>query len=223
MKLKMGDDIQDLQLFEKRESKRDRYRRTGERLERRSRDGRGRDGRDGRRGEGRDGRRSDSKDGRRSDGKDGRRSDGKKRDYKARDSKKRDTRGRNNKNMDKISQILDMNPSELPTFDEKSFEKQEHAKKNAEKQSSRKREGGSKGGRRKQAENPFENVGRINIKGEGTTKAWYVGQDEDTMNMSKAEKKSVKAQNKKRSLDYLQDMSDLVMESFGKRKNRENK
>ena len=41
------------------------------------------------------------------------------------------------------------------------------------------------------------------------------------MNLSKSKKKSVKAQNKKRSLDYLQDMSDLVMESFGKRKNRE--
>ena len=71
----------------------------------------------------------------------------------------------------------------------------------------------------------FENVGRINIKGEGSTKAWYVGQDKDidTMNLTKKEKKNVKAQNKKRSLDYLQDMSDLVMESFGKRKNREKK
>ena len=67
----------------------------------------------------------------------------------------------------------------------------------------------------------FENVGRINIKGEGTTKAWYMGQeDKDTMNVSKAEKKAIKKENKKRSIDYLQDVSDLVMESFGKRKNR---
>ena len=68
----------------------------------------------------------------------------------------------------------------------------------------------------------FENVGRINIKGEGSTKSWYMGQEEDknTMNVSKAEKKAIKKENKKRSIDYLQDMSDLVMESFGKRKNR---
>jgi ATP-dependent RNA helicase DeaD len=75
----------------------------------------------------------------------------------------------------------------------------------------------------KRSSDQIENVGRINIKGEGSTKAWYVGEDSDTMNISKAEKKKVKAQNKKRSLDYLQDMSDLVMESFGKRKNREKK
>ena len=46
--------------------------------------------------------------------------------------------------------------------------------------------------------------------------------DSDTMNVSKSEKKSIKAENKKRSLDYLADVSDLVMESFGKRKNRGN-
>ncbi len=76
----------------------------------------------------------------------------------------------------------------------------------------------------------FENVGRINIKGEGSTKSWYMGQksdlpsvkreDKNTMNVSKAEKKAIRKENKKRSIDYLQDMSDLVMESFGKRKNR---
>ena len=76
----------------------------------------------------------------------------------------------------------------------------------------------------------FENVGRINIKGEGSTKSWYMGQESDlpsekredknTMNVSKAEKKAIRKENKKRSIDYLQDMSDLVMESFGKRKNR---
>ena len=73
------------------------------------------------------------------------------------------------------------------------------------------------------AADAFENVGRINIRGEGSTKAWYVGEDNNTMNLSRSERKAVKAQNKKRSLDYLQDMSDLVMESFGKRKNREKK
>ena len=68
------------------------------------------------------------------------------------------------------------------------------------------------------ASDAFENVGRISIKGEGSTKAWYVGEDSNTMNMSRSERKAEKARNKKRSLDYLQDMSDLVMESFGKRK-----
>ncbi len=116
MKLKMGADIEDLQLFEKKESKRDRYRRTGERLKRLERE------------EGKRERHSDWKD----------------------DRKK-----------------------------------------------------------------------RSHIKGEGSTKAWYMGEDANTMNMSRAEKKNLKARNKKRSLDYLQDVGDLVMESFGKRKSRE--
>jgi len=64
----------------------------------------------------------------------------------------------------------------------------------------------------------FENVGRLNIKGEESTKAWYVGEDSNTMNVSKSEKKHIKAENKKRSIDYLQDVSDFVMESFGKRR-----
>ena len=37
------------------------------------------------------------------------------------------------------------------------------------------------------------------------------------MNVSKSEKKAMKAENKKRSLDYLSDVSNFVMESFGKR------
>ena len=37
------------------------------------------------------------------------------------------------------------------------------------------------------------------------------------MNVSKSEKKDMKAENKKRSLDYLSDVSNFVMESFGKR------
>ena len=40
---------------------------------------------------------------------------------------------------------------------------------------------------------------------------------------NQAEKKAMKAENKRRSLDYLSDVSSLVMESFGKRKNREKK
>ncbi|SFP92169.1 ATP-dependent RNA helicase DeaD [Butyrivibrio proteoclasticus] len=64
----------------------------------------------------------------------------------------------------------------------------------------------------------FENVGRLNIKSEESTKAWYVGEDSNTMNVSKSEKKHIKAENKKRSIDYLQDVSDFVMESFGKRR-----
>ncbi len=43
-------------------------------------------------------------------------------------------------------------------------------------------------------------------------------QDVDTMNVSKSDKKAIKSENKKRSLDYLADVSSLVMESFGKRK-----
>ena len=64
----------------------------------------------------------------------------------------------------------------------------------------------------------FENVGRLNIKDEKSTKAWYMGEDRDTMNVSKSERKNIKSENKKRSIDYLQDVDDLVMESFGKRK-----
>ncbi len=41
------------------------------------------------------------------------------------------------------------------------------------------------------------------------------------MNVSKSEKKAIKSENKKRSLDYLADVSDFVMESFGKRKKKE--
>ena len=45
-----------------------------------------------------------------------------------------------------------------------------------------------------------------------------MGEDRDTMNVTKSERKSIKNDNKKRSLDYLSDVDDLVMESFGKRK-----
>ena len=174
MKLKMGDDIEDLQLFEKRESKRDRYRRTGERLNRRSGDGKDK-GFNGKPGWGRD-----------------------KKNYDHKDRDKKDFSGKSRFG------------SKDASFDKKSADRKV-------------RTSDRKSGRKTSDVNPFENVGRINIKGESSTKAWYMGEDNNTMNMSKSEKKSIKAQNKKRSLDYLQDMSDLVMESFGKRKNREKK
>ncbi|WP_024866661.1 DEAD/DEAH box helicase [Butyrivibrio sp. FCS014] len=211
MKLKMGADIQDLVLFEKRDSKRDQYRRSGERLRRRDGDdkaGRGRSRRDsedkGKRTRG--GRAGED---RRNDRKsyatkgEGRKADNKKAVSGKADSRKADTRKKDSGRSD----IGDL--EELKSIYRKTSAKAEKT-----------------GGERKyskKAPETIENVGRVTIKGEGSTKAWYVGQDSDTMNMSKAEKKSIKAQNKKRSLDYLQDVSDLVMESFGKRKNREKK
>ena len=183
MKLKMGADIQDLVLFEKKESKRDRYRRTGERLSRRDGEGRRR------------GRSDDEKRSSRS-----RRSDKKDRFEKA--EKRFDKKPDNKLDIGDLNELKDI------------YKKKESRSADKSRKPSNDRPA------RKRSSDAFENVGRINIKGEGTTKAWYVGQDEDTMNLSKSKKKSVKAQNKKRSLDYLQDMSDLVMESFGKRKNR---
>ncbi|MBE5825516.1 MAG: DEAD/DEAH box helicase [Butyrivibrio sp.] len=219
MKLKMGADIQDLVLFEKRESKRDQYRRSGERLRRRDGDdkfGRGRRGRNseerdgsyrtGKSGDG-EGKRSGRKssDGRKTyaDKAETRKTGGKKAENKKADSRKADTRKK------------DSGKSEIGDLEElKSIYRKTAAK--AEKTGSERKYLGK-------SSDTIENVGRVTIKGEGSTKAWYVGQDSDTMNMSKEEKKSIKARNKKRSLDYLQDVSDLVMESFGKRKNREKK
>ncbi|WP_051688730.1 DEAD/DEAH box helicase [Butyrivibrio sp. AE2032] len=259
MKLKMGADIQDIVLFEKKESKRDRYRRTGERLERR---GRGRDGKDrddksrGRDDKGRRGRwsRDDNRDekrnrdderkrGRKKPGDDQEKSRGRVEDKsrgKSKDraeNKKRGSKPEKKIGYDKMSQILDLNPDEIKLSDGRPVDFTPSENKNSDKKSKDKsgRARADKSGadkarnqersprKRKDSAASFENVGRINIKGEGATKAWYVGEDNDTMNMSKSEKKAVKAQNKKRSLDYLQDMSDLVMESFGKRKNREKK
>ena len=209
MKLKMGADIQDLVLFEKKESKRDRYRRTGERLSRR-------DGEGKRRGRSDDERTSAR----------GRRSDKKDRFEKAekRFDKKSDKKGvtgrsprKSDRKPEKIVQKQTENMLDIGDLNEL----KDIYRKKESKSADRTRKQSSERPARKRSSDAFENVGRINIKGEGTTKAWYVGQDEDTMNLSKSKKKSVKAQNKKRSLDYLQDMSDLVMESFGKRKNRE--
>lgn len=189
MKLKMGSDIEDLVLFEKKESKRDRYRRTGERLERRKREGNRKPGRN---------RDDDRKNGRKKS--DSVRSENRRSDRKRSDARKPDVKKSDIGDLDELKALY---------------------KKSSDKAPSKKTERPYK----KKSSDSFENVGRINIKGEGSTKAWYVGQDKDidTMNLTKKEKKNVKAQNKKRSLDYLQDMSDLVMESFGKRKNREKK
>ena len=189
MKLKMGSDIEELVLFEKKESKRDRYRRTGERLERRRREGNRNPGRN---------RDDDRKNGRKKS--DSVRSENRRSDRKRSDARKPDVKKSDIGDLDELKALY---------------------KKSSDKAPSKKTERPYK----KKSSDSFENVGRINIKGEGSTKAWYVGQDKDidTMNLTKKEKKNVKAQNKKRSLDYLQDMSALVMESFGKRKNREKK
>jgi ATP-dependent RNA helicase DeaD len=232
MKLKMGADIEDLVLFEKSDRRRRDFK-----------DGSGR-GRDGRRSYGDGKRNSDgrkNRDGKRnSDGRkdrDGRRSEeGKGR----RDKKDRDTRFKKDgkfgdRNKTKSEEVFEKprrkkKPSEQPATDtgidvsliesiKADRKKAENSKKPQDKapsdspRRSRHSEGKKSDG--------FENVGRINIKGEGKTKAWYVGEDSDTMNVSKAEKKAIKAENKKRSLDYLQDVSDLVMESFGRRKHKE--
>ncbi len=210
MKLKMGADIQDLVLFEKKESKRDRYRRTGERLTRRESDGK-------RRGRSDDDRKSSR----------GRRSDKKDRFEKTekRFDKKSDKKSVAGKSVRKSERRLDKR-AEKPVENKLDIgdlnELKDIYRKKESKSPDKTRKTSADRPARKRSSDAFENVGRINIKGEGSTKAWYVGQDEDTMNISKSKKKSVKAQNKKRSLDYLQDMSDLVMESFGKRKNREN-
>ena len=209
MKLKMGADIKDIVLFEKKESKRDRYRRTGERLKRREDEG---------------GRRRRSDDEKRSSR--GRRSDKKDRFEKTekrfeKKSDKKSVSGRPSRKSEKRPErVVDKKPENMLDIGDLNELKDIYKKKESRSADKTRRPSNDRPAR-KRSSDAFENVGRINIKGEGSTKAWYVGQDEDTMNLSKSKKKSVKAQNKKRSLDYLQDMSDLVMESFGKRKNRE--
>lgn len=158
-------------------------------------EGRGRDGRS------RDGRRFDrdgkSRDGRRSD-RDGKSRDGRRfdKDGKSRDGRRSDRNG--------------------ATRDGRRFDidSKDRSKTGTDMIRSQKKD-------RRPRNNPgegFEKVGRVSIKGESSTKAWYVGEDTNTMNVSKKEKKQIKSENKKRSIDYLQDVNDLVMESFGKRK-----
>ena len=248
MKLKMGADIEDLVLFEKSDRQGRRSGRDG-RYVRDGKDGRsGREGRASRDGKGgRDGRTSrDGKDRKFGKGKDDRNARDSKagRDNKDRKEKepRRENRSDRNTRTDalqkprKKKRLNDENFVNATTgLDEsliasikadrsKTGQDMINAQKNAEKART--------DSRRQKSSKPdsFENVWRINIKGEGTTKAWYMGQDNDdshtkkddvnTMKMTRAEKKAVKAENKKRSIDYLQDVSDLVMESFGKRKNR---
>ena len=209
MKLKMGADIKDIVLFEKRESKRDRYRRTGERLKRREDEG-------GRRRRSDDEKRSSR--GRRSDKNDRFEKTEKRFDKK---SDKKSVSGRpSRKSEKKPERVVEKKTDNKLDIGDLNELKDIYKKKESRLADKTRRPSNDRPARRRSSD-AFENVGRINIKGEGSTKAWYVGQDEDTMNLSKSKKKSVKALNKKRSLDYLQDMSDLVMESFGKRKNRE--
>ncbi len=189
MKLKMGADIEDLVLFEKRE-----------RPERRKGFGGDRKGRSFGSEEFRGGR-----------GRDDKRRDEKRRDHRGHEDFRRDARPerKTDRKTEKLFDTRQDKKHEKRPFgiNEKKPESRRHSHDRAP----------------LRAADAFENVGRINIRGEGSTKAWYVGEDSNTMNMTRSERKAVKAQNKKRSLDYLQDMSDLVMESFGKRKNREKK
>ncbi len=212
MKLKMGPDIQDLVLFEKREQRGDRYRKSGERTKwgsgkEISRDGKGRDGK-GRDVKGRDGKGHDGK------FRDGRLFDGKGRDHRKHDESRFDVKPEKRADR-KFNSRPDKKHDNRP--DKKSVGLTEEKKYNRPDRKPAREKAPMR------AADAFENVGRINIKGEGSTRAWYVGEDTNTMNMSRSERKAEKARNKKRSLDYLQDMSDLVMESFGKRKHREKK
>ncbi|MCR5557326.1 MAG: DEAD/DEAH box helicase [Butyrivibrio sp.] len=219
MKLKMGAEIEDLVLFEKSDRRGGRFGRGSDRNS-------GNDTRDGRRG--RSPRRSDK---------------GEKRYSRSKASVKEEN-GRKPRNSDKeyakprkkqklgdekfVSKTSGLDESLIASIKadrnrSKSGKEMINAQNDAEKKRlDSRREKSSKA-------DSFENVGRINIKGEGSTKSWYMGQDDtsfekkedkNTMHVSKAEKKAIKKENKKRSIDYLQDMSDLVMESFGKRKNR---
>ena len=203
MKLKMGADIEDLVFdFGHRRGERDKDRGKGGY-------GRGRrDGRDGRMNrEGRDGR-----DGRKfKSGKDdnkGRKFDKKK--AASKDDYLFEKPKRRNKSKDEGARKSSIDEALVESI------KKDRKKTSDKAQASRAARPERKHSARGNAE--FENVGRLNIKGEESTKAWYVGEDSNTMNVSKSEKKHIKAENKKRSIDYLQDVSDFVMESFGKRR-----
>jgi ATP-dependent RNA helicase DeaD len=240
MKLKMGADIEDLVLFEKSDRRRSEFKTGGERR----RDGRdkGRDGRDkGRDGKrGRDGRKD--RDGYKSRD-DRRRGEGKGRSFKNSDRKNdRDSR-KNTDSQDKSNELFKKpRKKERLNYEDKSkasavgLDESLIASIKADRNKTGDAVSTPKPERKSHSKKSdgFENVGRINIKGEGETKAWYMGQDEDksyssnrkkadtdTMKVSKSEKKAIKSENKKRSLDYLADVSDFVMESFGKRKNKE--
>ncbi len=159
---------------------------------------------------------------------DGRRREGKRGEGRSRDARSRDGRGRDGKHFDKDFKGRD---GKRFSKDSKKHDESKNASRRNHDESNR-----SKSGRemianqgkdrferhpKKNIADSFEKVGRVSIKDESATKAWYVGEDSNTMNMSRPEKKKVKSENKKRSIDYLQDVSDLVMESFGKRKHKD--
>lgn len=203
MKLKMGADIEDLVFdFGHRRGERDKDRGKGGygRGRRDDRDGRmnreGRDGRDGRKFKSG----KDDKKGRKFDKKKAASKD----DYLFEKPKRR------NKSKDEGVRKSSIDEALVESI------KKDRKKTSDKAQASRAARPERKHSARGNAE--FENVGRLNIKGEESTKAWYVGEDSNTMNVSKSEKKHIKAENKKRSIDYLQDVSDFVMESFGKRR-----
>ena len=227
MKLKMGADLEDLVLFEKSDRNRRDFKTRGER------------DRDGRRGRGDRGDRN--RDGRRSD-RDGRGRDGKRSERNGKYSDRDNRRNRKSSGPANGEAFPKPRKKQKPLNDNDGFTKstgldesliasiKADRDKAVSKSEKTNRASDTKKYERKPKKNDggFENVGRINIKGEGSTKSWYMedtskksrreNKDADTMNVSKAEKKAMKAENKKRSLDYLSDVSSLVMESFGKRK-----
>ena len=211
MKLKMGADIEDLVFdFGHRRGERDKDRGKGGfgRGKRDGRDGRmnreGRDGHDGRKFKSG----KDDRKGRKSQSSSDRKFDKKK--TPAKDDYLFEKPKRRNKSKDEMVQKSSLDEALVESI------KKDRKKTSDKAQASRAARPERKHSARGNAE--FENVGRLNIKGEESTKAWYVGEDSNTMNVSKSEKKHIKAENKKRSIDYLQDVSDFVMESFGKRR-----
>ena len=250
MKLKMGADLEDLVLFEKSDRNRRDFKTRGERGRSdrdrndrgrgdRKRGDRNRDGKDRGNRMDRDAR---SKDGKRSErnGRDDRRSSRRRSDDKPYNRDGRTERGkagiegeafpkpkRKNKPLndnDGFTKNTGLDESLIASI------KADRDKTSAKTSDASRANTDSKKYERKSRKNSdgFENVGRINIKGKGSTKSWYMEDtsrkkksdkpDTDTMNVSKSDKKAIKAENKKRSLDYLADVSSLVMESFGKRK-----
>lgn len=205
MKLKMGADIEDLVLFERSGDRRDRY-------------GRG----------GRGSRSSREYGDRRRGGRSERGADGRKRSERSEGGRKKSGRGDDSRAADRRR---DGRRSGTVGPEGRRSYKDTERKRSESRRERTASENGTRTRTRKPSNEGFENVGRINIKGEGSTKAWYLdsgdtarskgskkSEDSNTMNVSKTDRKKIKSENKKRSIDYLQDVSDLVMESFGKRK-----
>lgn len=205
MKLKMGADIEDLVLFERNGDRRDRYGRGG-RGSRSSREY----------GDRRRGGRSERSEG------------GRKRSERSEGGRKRSGRSDDSRAADRRR---DGRRSGTVGSEGRRSYKDTERKRSESRRERTASESGTRTRTRKPSNEGFENVGRINIKGEGSTKAWYLdsgdtarskgskkSEDSNTMNVSKTDRKKIKSENKKRSIDYLQDVSDLVMESFGKRK-----